>query len=181
MNSFLDWALSAFGGGLKAHNDRAAAQSARDNKRLWELGDLLNATRRDDMKASLQQAQDTLAADPLGSAQRYAQRSAILQAIWPQNLKSTPGDPAVAAHVRGVTLPSIPLANPLQALANRDMQRANRDPNAPATDLGSLYGADATTPYTSALQRFLANRKASADQAKAKRDAKLPGGSDWTW
>lgn len=157
--------LSAFGAfqsdgaNRKQNASQFAAQQAQQD--YWQRQNQNN-----------QRASGVLAADPLGADQRYAQKNALMSAILPnlRNFKSQPGDPDVAAAMggnRGGVMNALPtgglgpettnLFGPQATMASitqRHQELSNLDPNAPTSDLGSLYGAEAAAPYVQQMQQW---------------------------
>ncbi len=154
--------ISAFGANKSATADRAQQnaqfqQTAQQHAAQMQQ-DQLNA----DRQHQLSQATAAVNASPMGEAQTFAQRNALLQSILgnARNVAVHPGDPAVAAAMGGgvsggLQLPSGGLdpamlnrmygdASTLESIKNRQQQVGRLDPRAASMDLGSLFGAPGT-------------------------------------
>lgn len=143
--------IGAVGAGLQASGQRASEEANRQQT----ASQFAVNTSMDEQADQRARAQSVMQDSPIGEAQTFAQRQALLAQILPtlRNQQSTPGDPRVAAamgtRTGGFRLPEGGLDPAMIAqlygaqatgdsIARRDMDRISVSPNAPTVNMQAL-------------------------------------------
>lgn len=161
----------AAGAGLEAYGRQKQQRASADFLNRKERFKTVAAARAGDRQMGVDRPSTALTASPLGEAQRFAQRSALLEAMAP-GLREALG----RFGISGFDFPSS--ANTLNAIVKRDMQMGNLDPNAPRTNLVNLFGASAQETQDR-IAHARAAQKRFAEEEKARRDAALREALPW--
>jgi hypothetical protein len=154
--------VNAAGAGISAYGANKAAEADRNLSAQQFAArtaqDQLNA----DRQHQLAQTSAAVNASPLGEAQTFAQRNAMLLPLLmgARNVSVHPGDPAVAAAMGGgvqggIRLPEGGLdpamlqrmfgdASTMESIKNRQQMVGQLNPRGPAMDLGAMFGDKGT-------------------------------------
>lgn len=180
--------IGGIGSGLSAFGQYQNEKQQRQLEALKYLSDQAQNQFNTDRNFRANQANGVLNADSLGADQQYAQKNGLMAAILPnlRNTQSHPGDAGVAGAMGGNRGGIMNALGPngldpdmiqrlygdtstAAAIAKRNSQLLNLDPNHPITDLNNLYnnqGAQATNlqNYQNTVQNAQNDQRNRYDQ-----------------
>lgn len=152
--------VNAAGAGMQAYGQGKQAEADRALNAHQFDANMAQRQLEGDRSHQLDTATSAAAASPMGEAQNYAQRNALMSAILgnARNFNVTPGDPAVAGAMGkstgGLQLPTNGLDPEMlnrlfgdeatqASIAQRQKAVGQINPRAPVMDLSTLYGHSA--------------------------------------
>lgn len=173
--------IGAVGAGFQAAGQRASEQADRTQRAEQVALDALQNEQADQRT----RATSLLSQSPLGEAQEFAGRHALMASLLPllRNTRSTPGDPAVAAamgsRAGGFRLLEGGLPPELiarmhgdsaiaESIGQRDMDRMRVDPSAQATNLDA-FGISDPNLSSSRVQAFHGQQQKNDEAERARR------------